>query len=180
MTSLCSPTFTLEPIVVAHAPAMFEALRDPALYTYVDIEPWHDVAQVEKTFARWETRTSPDGRQAWLNWAIRLDAGELAGHVQATVFAPATSWIAYMLSRQHWGRGLARSATARMVELLEAEHGCRTMLARIEQANTRSMALVQALGFERATPALDAEHSLTASEALYLRRSGAVGCMPVR
>jgi RimJ/RimL family protein N-acetyltransferase len=171
MTTLHSPTFTLEPIVVAHAPEMFEALRDPALYTYLEIKPWQDLAQVEETFTRWETRASPDGKQAWLNWAIRLDTGELAGYVQATVFKPGVSWIAYMLSRQHWGKGLARAATAQVIERLESDHGCRTVLACVEQQNARSIALAQALGFERASAALDAEHKISATEALYVRRS---------
>jgi ribosomal-protein-alanine N-acetyltransferase len=167
------PTFSLEPIVVAHAAEMFEALRDPALYTYLDIEPWQDLAQVQGTFARWETRTSPNGKEAWLNWAIRLGTGELAGYVQATVFKPGVSWIAYMLSPQHWGKGVARAATAVAIRHLEADHGVSTVLACAEQANARSIALAQALGFERASPAQDAEYKITATEVLYVRRSGA-------
>lgn len=168
MTTLHRPALTLEPIVVAHAAEMFEALRDPALYTYLDIRPWQDVAQVQETFTRWETRTSPDGRQAWLNWAIRLPSGELAGYVQATVFKPGISWIAYMLSPPFWGRGLARAATASMIERLAADHGVNTVLACIEQTNTRSIALVQALGFERASATMGAEHKISATEVLFV------------
>jgi ribosomal-protein-alanine N-acetyltransferase len=166
------PSFTLEPIVVAHAPEMFEALSDPLLYTYLEIEPWRDVSQVEATFTRWETRTSPDGQQAWLNWAIRLPTGDLAGYVQATVFEPTSSWIAYMLSPRHWGKGLARAATAAVIEHLEADHGVSTVLACIEQANARSIALVQALGFEPASPAQLARRDLSPSEVLYVLRAG--------
>jgi RimJ/RimL family protein N-acetyltransferase len=80
-----------------------------------------------------------------------------------------------MVSPQHWGKGLARAATAMVVQHLDTELGCRNVLACIEQTNTRSVALVQALGFERASPALDAHHGLSPTEVLYVLSRGAKG-----
>jgi hypothetical protein len=47
-----------------------------------------------------------------------------------------------------------------------------TVLACIEQANARSIALVQALGFEPASPAELVRHDLSPSEVLYVLRAG--------
>jgi L-amino acid N-acyltransferase YncA len=68
---------------------------------------------------------------------------------------------------------VARASTAVAIRQLEADHGVSTVLACVEQANARSIALAQALGFERASPAQDAEYKITATEVLYVRRAGA-------
>ncbi|MEA2421102.1 MAG: hypothetical protein QOF55_201, partial [Thermoleophilaceae bacterium] len=44
------------------------------------------VDELRARFLGWERRRSPDGRQAWLNWTLRLRAdGRAVGWVQATV-----------------------------------------------------------------------------------------------
>ena len=172
MQTLGAPGLTLEPLLVAHADAMFPVLADARLYEYLDDPPPPSVEHLRHVYARLERRLSPDGAQQWLNWVLRLDNGELIGFVQATVVAPERAWIAYLLASKHWGRGHARSATAAMINHLIGVHGCTEFLATVEAENRRSVALLETLNFCPATAAeLDA-HDLTASERLYIRRVG--------
>ena len=39
MLSIRTARLVLEPLTVAHAPAMFVVLRDPLIYRYLDFEP---------------------------------------------------------------------------------------------------------------------------------------------
>lgn len=70
--TLRSPRLVLEPLVAAHAEALYPALAEPALYTFLPKGPPASLAELRARFERLESRTSPDGTQRWLNWAARL------------------------------------------------------------------------------------------------------------
>ncbi len=169
MLTLRADGLVLEPLTVAHAPALFALLADPELHRYIDSGPPPSLESLVERYARLERRISPDGSQRWLNWIVRPHAGEPIGYVQATIVPADTSWIAYLLGRAHQGRGLARVATRAMVDHLVADHGVRTLLATVEVDNLRSIALLEALAFEPATDDDSASHDLTASERLFVR-----------
>ena len=109
---------TLEPLTVAHAPAMFEVLCDPALYTYLDYGPPASLERVQQVYAQLETRRSPDGSEEWLNWIIVRD-GVPIGLVQATIYPDRSANVAYLLGSAHWGHGYALEAVTAMLEQLE-------------------------------------------------------------
>lgn len=201
MRTLRAPGLVLEPLVVAHAAELYALLADPALYTYLDYGPPGDVARVAWTYQQLEARQSPDGREQWLNWAVRAldepaadaagpdaagtdaagtDAagaadggaarpdGPLVGTVQATVLADGTAWVGYVFGRPYWGRGYARRAVAAMIEAVRDDWGTRQLRATVEQEHLRSIRLLEALGFRRATDDEAAGHELTATERLYI------------
>lgn len=147
-------TFTLEPQAAQHAAAMFPLLADTTLYAYVDQPPPASEAALRERFARLESRQSPDGSQQWLNWVIRLQNGlpngDLAGYVQATVYADASANIAYVLGSAFMGRGLARQAVVQMLDMLANQHAVQLAFATVDERNTRSLRLLHALGFAEA------------------------------
>ena len=171
MTPLHGDGFTLEPIRVSHAKGLFPVLSEPGLYQFIENPAPKTEEDLEHRFKRWEAGASPDGSELWLNWAIRLDNQELVGHVQATVLSGATAWVAYMLSQRHWGKGLGRAATSLMIEHLISQRRCKTLLACVERANQRSIALLQALSFVQGAPAEHAARQLLDSEALFVYRA---------
>ena len=167
MQELTTRRLVLEPLVVAHAEAMFELLRDAALYRYLDDSPPASAQQLRDRYARLEARESPDGRQRWLNWVIRpRDDGAPIGYVQATVLPEHASWVAYVLGRAHWGCGYANEATGRVLEHLASAYGVERFLASVEAQNERSLRLLGRLGFRAATAQELEAHELTASERL--------------
>lgn len=151
MRSVPAEGLRLEPQRAGHADAMFAVLSDPALYEF-DHEPPDSVESLRRRFAELETRCSPNGREAWLHWVVRLDDGTLIGGVQATVDATGHATIAYELGRAWWGRGLGRRAVEAMLHELAAWHGVRRCSAVLKQENLRSFHLLRRLRFTRATP----------------------------
>ena len=170
MRALATQRLVLEPQLAAHAPEMFAVLGDPALYAYEN-EPPPSMEWLRARFAKLESRRSGDGGEQWLNWVIRIPASEAIGYVQATIHADGRAGIAYVLSRRHWGRGLAREAVQSMLAELAAHYGVHTFTAVLKRGNNRSMRLLERLGFEPAPPdwarALQAE----ADEASMLRKA---------
>ena len=126
---------------------MFAVLSDPAIYEYEN-EPPASLEALRRRYAALESRRSPDGREQWLNWVIRLPTGEPIGYVQATVYPDRRAAIAYELGSAWWGRGLARQAVEAMVAELVAQHGARRLTAVLKQRNVRSLRLLERLGFD--------------------------------
>jgi RimJ/RimL family protein N-acetyltransferase len=169
MQSLRTPRLTLEPQTADHAVPMFELLCDPALYEFEGAPP-ASVEWLRARFLRLESRRSPDGSQAWVNWVLRLrSSGGLVGYVQATVHADATADIAYVLASRHWGRGLACEAVVAMLQELQTRHQVTQFSAVLKQANHRSMRLLQRLGFAPAPAQAKAARELEADELLMHR-----------
>ena len=175
MQTLVAGNLVLEPLTVAHADAMFDdVLGDPRLYAYLDYGPPPSRQHVRESYARLESRRSPDGEQQWLNWIIRGPTGDPLGYVQATVVSADTSWVAWLLASRHWGLGHAATASRAMIDHLQADHRIATFLATVEVANARSIALLDRLSFRPATADRAAHHALTPTERLFVRE----GSMP--
>lgn len=158
----------LEPQRAAHAEAMFAVLSDPAIYEFEN-EPPSSVGALRKRFAALESRRSPNGREAWLNWVVRLDGEGLIGYVQATVHSDRHASIAYELGSAWWGRGLGRRAVEAMLGELAAQHGVQRCTAVLKQENLRSFHLLRRLRFTLATPAEHAAHDVERDEWLMRR-----------
>ncbi len=168
MNRLVAGALTLEPQVAAHAAEMFTVLRDPALYEFEN-EPPQTLSELEQSFAAREGRRSPNGRERWLDWVVRLEGVGLIGSVQASIDARGSAAIAYELHSAYWGRGLARRAVEAMIAELVGQHGVRRLTAVLKQRNQRSLRLLQRLGFTLATPAEHARHEVERDEFLMQR-----------
>jgi RimJ/RimL family protein N-acetyltransferase len=151
MRLLHSPRCTLEPLVAAHAEAMFAVLSDPALYEFENAAPV--AVEALRDRYRWlERRGPPDGGELWLNWVLRLPDGELCGVVQATVLADGQAWVAYELGSRHWRQGIGSGAVRAMLQELADHHGVHTAVAALKAANHRSAGLLRHLGFRLGLP----------------------------
>lgn len=146
MRVLSTPSLLLEPLLVAHAGEMFEVLSDPAIYEFENAPPQSAQALIDR-YAMLEHRQSPDGRQRWLNWVIRLPGGALAGYVQATVLASGTAYVAYELASRHWRQGIGGAAVAAMLTELRLNYAVQRYVAVLKARNYRSLGLLHKLGF---------------------------------
>ena len=167
MDTLFTTDLTLEPLVAGHAEAMYEVLREPELYRYLDYGPPPSLEHLRGVYQELEARVSPDGSQLWLNWVVRPRGGAPVGFVQATV-SGADAWVAYVIAREHWGRGYAIHATRAVVDHLRATCGVIRFLATVEAGNARSIRLLLRLGFRAATEAEVLERGLSATERLFV------------
>lgn len=176
MQALAAPGLRLEPLLASHADELYAVLREPGMFRWIDQPPPASLQALRERYALLQARMPPDASQAWLNWALRPLDGEQAsiGLVQATVLPEGSgswAWVAYQLSAAWRGRGLARGATAAMIEHLRQHWGCTRWLATVEAENLASVRLLQALGFAAATADEAAAHRLAASERLFVLRA---------
>lgn len=141
MKTIRTARLLLEPLTVAHAPAMFELLRDPEIYRYLDYGPPPDVEHVRRVYAQLETRRSPDAREEWLNWIVMRE--EPIGLVQATINEERSAEIAYLFAPEHWGHGYAAEAVGAMMRQLVEAYGVRAFTATVDRANDRSIRLLE-------------------------------------
>jgi [ribosomal protein S5]-alanine N-acetyltransferase len=172
MRTIETARLTLEPQVAEHAEAMFAVLGDPAIYTFENAPPASLEALCQR-FAALALRRSPDGREQWLNWVLRLHSGNLIGYVQATVDANGGAFVAYQLASAHWGRGLASEAVEGMITELAATYRVQRLAAVYKRANVRSRRLLERLGFVPADG-----HATSADEDMMTRRLTTSGSTP--
>ena len=157
----------LEPQVEAHAAEMFRVLSDPAIYEHENAPP-RSLDWLRARFARLESRRSTDGSELWLNWVVRLQGGELAGYVQATV-RPGEAAIAYELASAFWGRGLGQQAVRAMIAELAQGYEVRSLTAVLKRTNLRSRRMLDRLGFVLASAERHAAREVEADEWLMER-----------
>ncbi len=82
---LTSKRLVLEPLRVEHVDGLAPVLNDPALHGFIGGVPMA-ASQLRARFGHQVRGRSPDGRERWLNWAVReLTAVKAVGTVQATV-----------------------------------------------------------------------------------------------
>jgi len=147
--TLETPRLLLEPLLPAHAPVLFEQLQDERLYQYIPQDPLAGTA-LQDRYEALSSRRSPDGREAWLNWAVReRRSGDYAGTLETTVYKNLTAEVAYMVFVPYQRRGLAAEACGRLLAHLFEDYQVSVVAAEIDTRNAASIALVESLGFER-------------------------------
>ena len=162
MLTLSTERLVMEPLEERHAASLWLILADPSLYQFTDEAPPKDLLWLQQRYQKLSVRKSPDGRQHWLNWAIRLGDDQFIGYIQATLASAGTARIAYMLAKAIWGKGFAREAVGAMLLHLNLEWAVTTVTAQVDARNVRSIRLLESLGFEGClqrspTPGPDAE-----------------------
>jgi RimJ/RimL family protein N-acetyltransferase len=171
MQTLHTSRLVLEPLLAAHADALYPMLCDPRQLEYLDHGAPASLDALRERHRKLESRRSADGCEHWLNWAIVLREGNAGaiGFVQATVLDDHRAWIAYQVATARWGQGLASEATRAMVEHLIAHYAVTQCLATVDQRNQRSWRLLERLGFARADAAQAMAMDVQAGDWLYQR-----------
>lgn len=143
-----TPRVRCEPLVPAHAEAMFPLLTsDEQIYAYLREAPPASLDDLRRRYEVLAGGTSPDGAAHWLNWIVFLrTTGRPIGYVQATVKPPACS-IGYVMHPSFWGKGYAVESAEAMIRHVFRAYDIGAVTAEINPRNTRSVALVRRLGF---------------------------------
>ena len=154
-----TPRLLLEPILPAHAPVLHELMQQERLYRFIPQDPPVTPQALEDRYGFLSARRSPDGREAWLNWAVReRGSGDYAGTLEATVHDHRKATVAYMVFVPYQRRGFAAEACGRLLEHLFDDYRVGVVAAEIDTRNAASIALVESLGFERVGFQKDADH----------------------
>lgn len=140
----------LEPLHEHHAQHLFPLLVDPRIYTFIPQDPPASLPELQLRYKQLQIRSSPDGAEVWLNWAIYLKTQQqYAGLVQATIGATKIAYLAYELNPKFWGLGYASEACRQVIKMLFTEHQVREIIAEVDTRNVASTKLLERLLFER-------------------------------
>jgi [ribosomal protein S5]-alanine N-acetyltransferase len=112
--------------------------------------PPSELEALRERYARLALDRSPDGTEHWLNWAVWcVKAERHIGYVQATLPKNEIATIAYVLFSNAWGEGFAVEAVVRMIDHLVDTYHPVCLRATVDVRNTRSIRLLDRLGFSR-------------------------------
>jgi [ribosomal protein S5]-alanine N-acetyltransferase len=123
-----------------------------------DLEAMHAVLSNEQATRFWSTppHASLDETRAWLAGMIASDPRESDDFVvehEGRVIGKAGFFrlpdIGYILHPDSWGRGLAAEALAAVIDHVFGRHDIPAITADIDPHNTRSIRLLERLGFSR-------------------------------
>jgi [ribosomal protein S5]-alanine N-acetyltransferase len=152
---------------------MFAVLSDPAIYEFERVPP-PSVERLAAGYRLRESRVSPDGREKWLNWVVRLPNQEATGYVQATVLESGASYVAYEFASKYWRQGIGSASVAAMLEELTRTYRVHTFVAVLKAANHRSVGLLNHLGFTPATSEEAAQYESEQDEIVMLKAAAKV------
>ncbi|MBW4572683.1 MAG: GNAT family N-acetyltransferase [Tolypothrix carrinoi HA7290-LM1] len=149
-TTLETSRLLLEPLLASHAANIYEQLLDERLYQFIPQEPPTSLQVVETRYRALSSRLSPDGKEAWLNWVVRLRTqNTYVGTLEATVHTNRTATIAYMIFPPFWRQGYAKEGCERILNHLFKYYGVSVVAAEIDTRNIASIGLIESLGFQR-------------------------------
>lgn len=153
-----TPRLLLEPLVPAHAEAIFEQLLDKRLYQFIPQDPPTSLQVLETRYLALSSRLSPNGQEAWLNWVIRCrDSSVYVGTLEATVHTNRTAALAYMIFPLFWRQGYAKEGCSRIIDNLFKDYGVSVVTVNIDTRNIASISLVEALGMKRVSTQTNAD-----------------------
>ncbi|MBP5975308.1 GNAT family N-acetyltransferase [Brasilonema sp. CT11] len=165
-TTLETSQLLLEPLMVSHAAHIYRQLQDERLYQFIPQEPPISLQVLQARYRALSSRLSPDGQEAWLNWAIRLRQFETyIGTLQATVYAnqiaairvceappsglaSSQGLIAYMIFPQFWQQGYAKEGCLQLLNHLFNDYQVKIVAVQIDTRNVASIELIKSLGFK--------------------------------
>ena len=137
----------LDDLVVFHS--------DPEVTRYI---PWpvRDRAATEAALQAKLPRDRAVEPGDWIILAVESrETGRVVGEVLLKREADCAAEVGYAFGTAFQGRGLAREAVSALVELAVSRFGVRRLEAVVDVRNTRSIRLLDRLGFERAPGRVD-------------------------
>ncbi|MBW4594003.1 MAG: GNAT family N-acetyltransferase [Brasilonema angustatum HA4187-MV1] len=148
-TTLETSRLLLEPLVESHAVHIYRQLQDERLYQFIPQEPPISLQVLQTRYRVLSSRLSPDGQEAWLNWAFRLRQFETyIGTLEATVYVNKIAAIAYMIFPAFWQQGYAKEGCLRLLNHLFNDYQVNIVAAEIDTRNIASIELIKSLGFK--------------------------------
>jgi RimJ/RimL family protein N-acetyltransferase len=143
-----SERLALEPQRPDHADELAPVLDDIALHRFTGGRP-ASAEELRARFRRQAPGRSPDGRERWLNWTVRVRrTGQPVGTVQATVSGnqqQAVAVLAWVIRASHQRQGFATEAAGLVVSWLRAR-GVSCVRARIHPGHHASMGVARSVG----------------------------------
>ena len=147
---------SLEPLVAAHADILYKSLCDERIYRWIESGGPKDLSHLRLKWQQNETRLSPDGKEVFLNWAVRLNnEGQYIGKLDAELNSPINvTNIGFVFFPKYWGHGYATESLLAVRSVL-TENGISFMRATVATPNIASARVLEKAGFTRGSLVAD-------------------------
>lgn len=152
-----SDRLVLTTLRIEDADEMVAVLASPSLYVFTGgVPPSLDVLRTR--YAAMVVGHSPDLRQDWLNWVVRLrDDGTAVGTVQATIERDdGRAEVAWVIGADAQGQGYGAEAAVALVDALVGAEVSR-VVAHVHPDHTASEAIARRCGLTPTEDFLDGE-----------------------
>lgn len=147
--TLGSSRLILTPMVQDDASELFNLLREPVLYQFMESTPPASCNDLRARIRIWEKRHSPTQDELWLNWTLRLGSGGLTvGYVQATVHEEAAE-LAWVIGVPFQGQGYASEASRCVATWILNNCGVAELRASIHPDHIASQRVATQVGLRR-------------------------------
>lgn len=148
--ALATARLDLVPTQPAHADLTWAQLDDERMWEFFPALRPPTIEALRERYERWSYEMPYLGAlERWENWICvrRSDAG-VVGQAQAT-YTDTTIYIAYGVFPEFRHSGFAREATSGVLDHARDVHGSHIAIAEMAAQNRASVAVAEALGFER-------------------------------
>lgn len=136
----------LAPMLVADAAELFDLLKHADLHVFTGDRPPTRLNELRDRIASREGRLSPDEKEVWLNWTIRLRSEpSVAGYIQAGI-EEGRADLAWVVGLPFQGHGYATEAASAVVNWLRDHLRVRELRATIHPDNHASQAVAKHIG----------------------------------
>jgi RimJ/RimL family protein N-acetyltransferase len=140
---------TIEPLREDHAEALYSALSDERVGTYLGGPDVESLEWLRDRITRLLAGAPPGSGQEWWNGVVLLD-GAVIGRVEATLH-DGDAEVAYVLGPQWWRQGYGTEATTWLLDELRAA-GVRRAWATVMRGNAGSRGVLRRAGFVEVEP----------------------------
>jgi ribosomal-protein-alanine N-acetyltransferase len=149
-SSLVSHRLCLEPISGQHAEFLFPLMQNVEIYKWISSLPPKSIEHLQTWWQARESRLSPDGKEAWLNWAVKRKIdGAYVGILDAEINRESiASNIGYIFFPEYWGHGLATEAVTTVVQHF-SENNILKIFATVTAGNKASCRVLEKSEFVR-------------------------------
>lgn len=148
--TLNSDRLRLIPLQANHAPLLFDALQDPAIYTWISSTPPASVVELDKWWSELASRLTTTHDILYLNWAVQRKCdGAWIGKMDADInYDNIAINNGYIFFPPFWGQGYASEAACSLAEHL-AQSGIVEQRAFVTFGNIASTKVLERAGFTR-------------------------------
>ena len=161
-----------EPLSELHASALSSALIDPRTYAHIPPPNPTTEAELAAQFARRVAGPSDSENEIWWNFAVRLREGPFIGRIEAT-FHHDLAEIAYVFGPSYWGCGYATESLSWLHSQIRDRQLADSVWATVTPGNTRSIRLLERLGYSEALPSHPQLLSYEAGDRVYCKQFSA-------
>lgn len=139
-----------EPLGEHHAAELHQAWLDECLYRFIPERPPRSLDALQREYREFSGGAPAGSGEVWLNWAIRdTSTRACLGTLQATRYADGQLWVGYKVVAAAWGRGVASTALAWLVQELADWFNHQPILAAVDTRHAASIRVLEKCRFER-------------------------------